>query len=129
LLGSPDLAFLVLIRPAEPLVQAQRVTGGIENCISIIHLPHVVQLQAQTLKHGGQVPRINQAAVHCSLSAHCFQPGPVQKGGLQRVRSKCLIQPSHSVRGPVESSALLDSPLHGPFTDNLRQCTMRACNI
>ena len=92
-LGPLDLAFLVEIRRGEPLVQLQRMAGGIEDGAAVDDAERAVHAQAKAFEHGGEVPGIDRLAVDRGLAAHRVEPGAVQKGRQQRVAGERLVEP------------------------------------
>ena len=68
LLGLLDLAFLVEIRRDDPLVQRQRMPGGVEDFAAVDDAERAVHAQPQPLQHGGEVPGVDQLAVDRGLA-------------------------------------------------------------
>ena len=99
LLGLLDLAFLVEIRGDDPLVQHQRMTGGIEDGAAIDDAERAVHAQPQPLQHGGEVPGVDQLAVDRGLAAHRVEPGAVEEGRPQGMDVQRLVEPGDGGSG------------------------------
>ncbi len=93
LLSRLNLALLVEVRCHQPLVQRERVVGGLEHADAVDEAQHVIHAQAQPLEHGGEVPGVDRLAVDGGLAADRLEPGAVEQGRPERVVRRRLIEP------------------------------------
>ena len=88
-----DVAFLVEIRGNNPLVQHQRMPGGVEDFSPVDNAERAVHAQPQPLQHGGEVPGVDQLAVDRGLAAHRVEPGAVEESRKERMAVQRLVEP------------------------------------
>ncbi len=97
-----DIAFLIEVRPHDPLMQRERTPRRLEYLPAIDNAQRVINLLAQPLQDGGQVPGIDAVAVDRRLAPYRFEPGTIEKRRPKRVIVERLIEPRDGVRCAFE---------------------------
>ena len=97
-----DVTFLVEVRCHQPLVQVQRMAGGIEDGAAVDDAERAVHAQSKTFEHGGEVPGIDRQAVDRGLAAHRVEAGAIEEGLAQRVAAERLVEPGEGGGGEGE---------------------------
>ena len=99
-----DVTLLVEVRCHQPLMQVQRMAGGIEDGTAVDDAERTVHAESKTFEHGGEVPGVDRVAVDRGLAAHRIEPGAMEKGRQQRVAGERLVEPGYGRGRPRQGT-------------------------